>query len=103
MSATTRAEQVAILCDRQGSDERRMAAARSLGAHAGSDALDSLYAAAADTRDDPRVLHAVGEAIALILLRLDQVHAAPLWDFAGPAYLGFDATVASAQQHTPPS
>jgi hypothetical protein len=100
MSSATQAEQVAILCDRHSSDERRMAAARSLGARAGSDALASLYVVAADTRDDPRVLHAVGEAIALILLRLDQVHAAPLWDFAGPAYLGFDTTVAFAQRRT---
>jgi hypothetical protein len=63
--------------------------------------VDLLYAAAADTQDDARVLHAVGEAIALILLRQGAVGAAPLWEFAGPAYLGFDATVAQSQAIAP--
>jgi hypothetical protein len=100
MSIATQAEQIAILSDRHNGHERRIAAARLLGARASGDTLTVLYAAAADTQDDSGVLYAVGEAIALIVLRLNQVHAAPLWDFAGPAYLGFDTTVASAQRRT---
>ena len=98
MSTTVHAQLVHILADPLGSYDERIEAARGLAADADGDVLDALYRIAGSGDDDERVQRATGEAIASILLRAGNVNDAPLWDFCGPAYLGFDAAVALSQR-----
>lgn len=99
MDATQRTTLIRALLDRARSPDGRAAAARQLASE--DDALDALLQVAqADEEDDP-VAYAAGAAVAEILWRKQQVYEAPLAFFNGPAYLGFDATVASHQSGQP--
>ena len=60
--------------------------------------IDTLLRIALDEGEEEWVSHATGESLAEILLRRGQIDSAPLHDFTGAAYIGFDEAVARLQR-----
>lgn len=89
---------VAVVQDRGKPAGERAAAAARLAATNSEDVIPALVEAAGDESDAQEVLQALGEALAHLFVNLDRLAAAPLHDFAGPAYLAFDEAVARRQR-----
>lgn len=60
--------------------------------------VDTLLRIAQDEGEEEWVSHAAGESLAEILFRRGQVESAPLHDFTGAAYIGFDEAVTRLQR-----
>lgn len=89
---------IAVLTDRRLSDGQRAHAAELIGERQFRDAITALLAVARRETEPAEVLTAVGTALARLYLADDRILEAPLHDFAEPAYLAFDHTVATAQR-----
>ena len=62
------------------------------------DDIPTLLRTAQDKEEEEWVSHAAGERLAEILFRRGQIDTAPLHDFTGAAYIGFDEAVARLQR-----
>jgi len=89
---------IRVLLNGTGLMDERVAAAGQLGLEDVQTAMDAVLQVATADGEDEAVATAAGVALAEILLRRNQIYDAPLAMFSGPAYLGFDATVARYQR-----
>ena len=83
-----------MLLDRSAKSLDRAKAARRLAEWNTPAVLDALLQVAQEDDAAESVSRAAGESIAKILIRTKEVDQAPLSDFSGAAYLGFDEAVA---------
>jgi hypothetical protein len=90
---------IRVLFDGSGLPDERVAAAEQLGSEDEQTAMDAVLQVATADGEDETVATAAGVALAEILLRRNQIYDAPLAMFSGPAYLGFDETVARYQRN----
>ena len=91
-------ENVGTLLNRQRSTLERAIAARHLADGDAADVIETLLQIAQDEGEDEWVSHAAGESLAEILMRRGEIDTAPLHDFTGAAYIGFDEAVARSQR-----
>lgn len=90
MTSETIDRLIGILQDRSEGIRLRLHAASELGATDAPDAIAALHRVAHDESEDGRVARKVGQALAAIYVRQKRILDAPLAEFTGPAYLGFD-------------
>jgi hypothetical protein len=84
-----------VLNDEDAPTIERVIAAKHLARSDAIVVLDALLCVARDEQAPEWLAFAAGESIAAILMRRSVPTEALLADFTGPAYLGFDETVAS--------
>lgn len=94
-------DDIGVLLDRERPTIERAIAARHLAGESAPDIVDTLVRIAQDDGEEEWVSHAAGESLAEILLRRGKLDTAPLHDFSGAAYIGFDEAVARLQQQRP--
>lgn len=76
-------------------DGERITAMDRLGRVLDARVFEALCTVATRTEQSEAVYHAAGENAGRVAVGLGLVYEAPLHDFFGPAYLGFDAVVAA--------
>jgi hypothetical protein len=91
-------DEVGTLMDRRRSTLERAIAARHLADGDAPDIVETLVRIAQDEGEEEWVSHAAGESLAEILFRRGEVDTAPLHEFTGAAYIGFDEAVARLQR-----
>lgn len=78
--------------------EVRIAAARRLGDSGDESVLAALAELATRSDLSEELSTEVGASVARVVLRLRRLDEVPLYDFAGPAYIGYDTTVAASMR-----